>query len=168
MYLSGEEVEVELVGLFGLERMEAQSLPPGAGAGVERSHDDRAAGCLLVELDGGGEHVRDQGGADAEVGIAAVNGEAAQQQCGNGIGCAFRDGVGGGGAVDPGHRDAGVCHDDLVGVRDEPGGRRVAAAVLAGIAAKPFVQYGLTAVELASLEAAPVEQRRAPKLSQAS
>ena len=77
------------MGNVGVERVEAESLPPRAGAGVERRDDYGAAGSFLVQLNGRREDVRRERGADPEVGVAPVDREAAEQQCGDRIGRAF-------------------------------------------------------------------------------
>ena len=85
-----QEIEVELVWLVRVERMEPQSLPPDAGAGAKCRNDDCSAGRFLVELDGGGEHVRRECGPDPEVLVTLVDGEATEQQRWDRIGSAFR------------------------------------------------------------------------------
>ncbi len=91
-----------------------------------------------------------------------------EEQRWEGIGCSFGERVGRGGAVDASHCDARVRNDDVVGVRDDPGGCGVATAVLAGVAAQPLVEHGLTAVELLTVVPANVEQCGATELSQAN
>ncbi len=75
----GEQVEVEVVWLVGIERAEAEPLPPCPGAGVQCGDDDRAACCLLVQLDGGREDMRCEGTPNPESGIAAVHRQPAEQ-----------------------------------------------------------------------------------------
>jgi hypothetical protein len=65
--LGSEQVEVQLTGIVRVERMKAKPLPPGPRVLVQRGDDDSAAGCLLVELDGGGQDARRQGGSDAKL-----------------------------------------------------------------------------------------------------
>ena len=84
------------------------------------------------------------------------------------IGRALGERLGGGRAVDASHRDARVSDDDVVGVGDHPGRRGVPTAVLAGVAAEPFVEDGLAAVELFAVVSTRVERRRTLQLSQAS
>jgi hypothetical protein len=67
--LGGQEVEVELVGLVWLEGVEAGSLPPVPGAGVQGRDDDRSAGGLLVELGRRGEHVGGERGSYPQQGF---------------------------------------------------------------------------------------------------
>ncbi len=69
-------MKVELVGLARVERMESQSLPPSASAGVQRRDDHGLAGGFLVQLDGGGEHMRRECGPDPEVPVAPADCEA--------------------------------------------------------------------------------------------
>ena len=87
-------------------------------------------------------------GPDAEACVSAIDGEPAEQQRRDGIGRAFCDDLGRGRSVDAGHRDARVRDDNVVGVGDDPGRGGVASAVLAGVAAQPFVEHRLAAVEL--------------------
>ena len=104
------------------------------------------------------------------LGVAAVDGEPAEQQGWNGVGRAFRERFGRGRSVDAGHRDARVCDDDVVGVGDHPGGGGVASAVLAGVAAQPFVEYRFAAVELFAVDvgagrAAPADAGQSSQLN---
>jgi len=74
--VSSEQIEVQ--GLLGeLEGLEAKSSPPAVRGRVERGRDDGAARGLAVELDGGGEDVRDERRAEAEPRVGVVDGEAA-------------------------------------------------------------------------------------------
>ena len=163
--VGSEEVEVELL---GVEMVESQSFPPGASRGVQGRDDDCSAGGFLVELCGRGEHVPCERGADPEAGVAVVDGEPGEEQRWDGIGGSFGKCLGRGRAVDSGHRDAGVCHNNVGCVGDDPGGCGVAAAVLAGVAAQPLIEHGRAAVELLAVVPANVEQCGATELSQAS
>lgn len=49
--VAGEEVEIEVLVVCGIEGVQAELLPPSANALVQRSHRDGAAGGLDVELD---------------------------------------------------------------------------------------------------------------------
>ena len=55
-----------------------------------------------------------------------------------------------------------------MGVSDHPGGGGVVATVLTGVAAQPFVEHRLAAVELFSVVSARIEQLWAAQLNQAS
>src|ERR1700733_1831123 len=78
--VGGEQVEVELVGLVWIQWAKAKSLPPSPRTGVERRDDDRAAGCLLVELDRGSKNMGRKCGPDSKASVAAIDREATEQQ----------------------------------------------------------------------------------------
>jgi len=165
--LRREEIEVQAIGIV-FERMKAESLPPRPRSRVQGGDDDGAACRLLVELDCCGEDVRCQGGPDADVGVAAVDSQPAEQESRNRIRGALGDDFRRSGAIDASHRDARVGHDKVVGVGDDPGSGGVRMAVLAGVAAQPLVEDRFSAVELAAVMSARVQRRRAVQLSQAS
>ncbi len=96
-----------------------------------------------------------------------VDGEPAEERRG-GIGGSFGECLGRGRAVDSGHRDAGICHNNVACIGDDPGGCGVAAAVLAGVAAQQLIEHGLAAVELLAVVPANIEQCGATELGQAS
>ena len=83
--LGGEEVEIELVRLVRLERMKAESFPPGASGLVVGGHDYCSACGLLVQLDGRGEDVDSERGPDPEAGVALIDSKPAEQQRRNGM-----------------------------------------------------------------------------------
>ena len=88
--LGGQEVEVELVGVVRIEAGGSRVVPTRCERLVgERGHDDGSACRLLVELDGGGEHVCGERGPDPEARVAVVDCEPAEQQRRDGIGRAF-------------------------------------------------------------------------------
>ena len=82
--------------------MKAELFPPRSSIAAEGGDDNRTARGLLIELDGGRENMERQRGPDPESGVAVVDSESAKQECGGGIGRAFRHDIGCGGSVDPG------------------------------------------------------------------
>jgi hypothetical protein len=86
--------------------------------GVQRGDDDRSAGGLLVELDGGHKHMRGERSPDTEVRVAAVDRGTAQQECRDRIWRASAATGRRGRAIDAGHRDARVCDDDSLDIGD--------------------------------------------------
>jgi hypothetical protein len=66
--------------------MEPWSLPPSASSSIECCDDDRAACSLLVEFDGGGEHMRGERRPDPEVRITVVDREPTEKERRDGIG----------------------------------------------------------------------------------
>jgi hypothetical protein len=74
--LGGEEVEV---GLVGIERVKAESFPPGASGVGERGNDDGSACGLLVEVYRCGEDVGDEGGPDPEARVSVIDRESAEE-----------------------------------------------------------------------------------------
>lgn len=148
--------------------MGPEPLPPGSGGGIQRADDDGAAGCLLVELDGGGKHVSRERGSDSEVGVAAVDREPAKEERWHWLRCTFPKRFRRGGSVDAGHGDARAGHDEVIGVCDHQRRGSVSASVLTRPAPQPLVEDRLSAVELAATVSARVQRRRAAQLSQAS
>lgn len=59
--------------------MEAEALPPSPRPSVDRSNDDRAAHCLLVEIDGCRKYMSDQRSTDPQAGMSLVDGKSADQ-----------------------------------------------------------------------------------------
>ena len=163
--LGGQEVEV---GLVRLERVKAESFPPGASGVGERGDDDGSACGPLVEVDRRGENVGNECGPDPEARISVIDRQPTEQQRRDRVRRTLGERYGGSGPIDPGHGDAGVCHHDVVGVGDDPGGGGIAAPILAGVAAQPVVKYLLPAVEVFAVVSARVERCRAAELSQAS
>jgi len=166
--LGGEQVEVELVSIGGVERVEPESLPPRQGRGVQGADDNGTTRRLLVQLNSGGKNMSRERGADPETGVSTVDGKSAEQERGDRIGRAAPQRFWRGRTVDAGHRDAGVGDDDVVDVRDHPGRGRITSSILTGIATQPVVEDRLSAVELAPLMSARVQRGRAVQLSQAS
>ena len=74
--------------------------------------------------------VHDQRSADAKTRDGTVNGESPDQQCRDRVWRLLGDGIGRARTIDPGHRKAGVSHDDRFDVRDHPRRRRVSPTVL--------------------------------------
>jgi hypothetical protein len=140
--------------------VKAESFPPGSRARGECCHDDGSAGRFLVELDGCGEHVTDEGGPDSKAPVSVIDGESAEQERRDGIGRTLSECPWARCSIDSGHCDTGVCDNDVAGIGDDPGGGRVAAAVLSGVLAQPFVEQRLAAVELFAVVSARVKQRR--------
>ncbi|MGC9221958.1 MAG: hypothetical protein ACP5H2_11515, partial [Solirubrobacteraceae bacterium] len=112
--------------------------------------------------------VASERGPDTQACVSVVDRESAEQKRRDWIRRALAEGFGRCGAVYTGHRDARVCDDDVARVGDHPGGRGVAAAVLAGVSAEPFVEYRLAAVEPFAIVDARIERRWTLQLSQAS
>lgn len=157
-----------MIGIVRLERMKAKPLPPRPRILVERGGDDGSAGRLVVELDSCGEDVGREGGPNAEVGVAAVNSQPAEQQGRNRIRGTLGEDFRGNRAIDAGHRHSCVGHDKVVGVGDNPCRGGVTAPVLAGVAEQPLVERRFAAVELLAVVSAGVERRRPAELNQSS
>ena len=68
-----------MIGLVRIEGMKAEAFPPTARLLGERGHDDCAACRFLVEFDRRRKYVDRERGPDPEVGVAAVDGEPAEQ-----------------------------------------------------------------------------------------
>ncbi len=166
--LGSEQIEVQTIGIVRLERMEPKPLPPRLRILVQGGDDNDAAGRLLVELDGCGEDMRREGGPNAEVGVAAVDSQPAEQESRNGVWGPLGDHFRGSRPIDAGHRHACVCHDEVVGVGDDPRCGGVTASVLPGVAAQPLVEDRFSAVEPLAVVSARVQQRRPAELNQAS
>lgn len=79
--LCGQQIEIQMLGLVGVEGVEAESLPPSVSRSVQRGDDDRAAGGFRGELDRSREHVGCECGSDPESCVPVVDGETAEQQC---------------------------------------------------------------------------------------
>jgi hypothetical protein len=63
--------------------MKSESFPPRACLLTERHHDNRLASSFRIDLERSGEHVSDEGRANPESGMAMVDREAAEQECGD-------------------------------------------------------------------------------------
>ena len=98
--LGGEQVEVEAAVVGMAERVEAQALPPRLGAAIERAHNHGSTGRSNVQVDGGGEHVCDERGSDAEPDHRPIDGQSADQECGHRIRRVLRNGGWRGAAID--------------------------------------------------------------------
>ena len=157
-----------MIRLVRVEGMKAEAFPPSASLSSKGGHDDCPACCLFVELDRREKHVDGERRPDPDFRPATVDGESAEQQRGDGIGCAFSERVWRYGAVDAGHRDARIPDDNVVGVGDHPGRGGIAPPVLACVAAQPLVEHLFAAVEPFAVMSPRVEQRRPAQLSQAS
>lgn len=166
--LGAEQVEVGMGGVFGLEWVKSKSLPPCASVLVEGGDDYGSAGGFGVEVRGCREDMGDQGGADPESGVPAIDGEAAEKECGNGVGSAFSDAVWGVAAVDCGHGQARICDGFALGCGDYPGRRGVASPVLSCVATEPFVQLGLAGIEVAAVAPRCVKRFGSEEVSQPS
>ena len=57
---------------------------------MERHHDNRLASSFRIDLERSGEHVSDESRTNPESGIAMVDREAAEQQCGDRLRRLFR------------------------------------------------------------------------------
>ena len=90
-------------GFCGFEGVESEAFPPASSALVEGGDNDGSAGRFGVEVRGCREDMSDQGGADAEFGVSAIDGKATEKERGDGIRCAFSDAVWGVAAIDGGH-----------------------------------------------------------------
>lgn len=137
--LGGEEVEVAADGIIGIERVEAEALPPCARPSVDRSDDNRAASCLLVEIDGCREHVGHQRGTDPKTGVSAVDRKAADQEGGNWIGSPLGQIAWRRRTIDRRHRQTCVGDDCPVMSGYHPCRRGIASAILPGVPSEPLV-----------------------------
>ena len=72
--LGGRQVEVEAGAVIWRKGAKAEAFPPGAGAVVEGADDNGATCRLPIEIDGCGEDVSRQRGADPETGHGPVDG----------------------------------------------------------------------------------------------
>jgi len=131
-------VELELVGLVGIEWTKPEAFPPFAGTDVQGRDDHRAACGVPVPIDGGGEYVRGEGGADPEVGVAAVDREPAEQWRRDRVWRVLGERLGRCRAVDSGHRNARLRDRDVIPVGDHPRGSGIAAAVPWRCRFRPF------------------------------
>ncbi len=129
--VSGQQVEIELVGVVGIERIEAESPPPGPSRCVERCHYDSPACRFFVELGCRRENMGRERGPDSKARVVAIDREPSQQQRRHRIRRTLCEHTRSGGSVDPGHRDACVPDHDIVAVGDDPGGRGVSVAASA-------------------------------------
>ena len=75
-----------MVGLVRVERMEAESFPPGPSGRVQGGDDDGAACRLLVELDGCREHVAGERGPDPETRVWRSTASRPRSSAGTGSG----------------------------------------------------------------------------------
>ncbi len=57
---------------------------------MERHHDNRLASSFRIDLERSGEHVSDEGRTNPESGMAMVDREAAEQECGDRLRRLFR------------------------------------------------------------------------------
>lgn len=140
--------------------MEAEALPPDPRPSVDRGDHDRAARCLLVEIDGCRKHVSEQRRTDPKTSMPLVDRKAADQQGRDWVGSAFRQSARRDRAIDRRHSETGVGDDLPVGSGNHPSRRGITSAVLSGIPPKPLVKGGLAGIEAGAVVTSRIEQLR--------
>lgn len=163
-----QQIEVKVGGVIGLERVETEPFPPCARTLMHGCDDHGAARGLSVQLGGGCENVDDERGPDTHACVVSVNGKATKQESGDGVGSTSRHGGRRGALVDGCHCEARVCgHLALRGWYD-PSGGCVPFSILAGVEPQPFIEFGLTALEAATIVFRRVERLGSTEISQSS
>ncbi len=164
--LAGQQVQVGVAWICGIEGVEAKVLPPRPRRLIDRAHDDSSTRGSSVEIDGGRQDVGDQGRPDAEPGVGSIDGESADQQGGHRIRGVLGHRRRRGSAIDAGHGEAHIRDNHRVRRGDHPRRSGVPPTVLGRVPPEPLVEIRCAGIEGRAFVELGIQQLRAAELSQ--